>query len=206
MGPQGSRPALPCVASGWLCTAEQSYLQTTADYQSCKQEEGQSWRDESLLCSENKGYIDNLERMGHPVTLALLAKEEKERTATEVGSNGQVETEAGGSKLARVARERVRAVSKGGVEAIGNFDIISPLADYSYCIEQCVHYAPSTRNQNAVPQIVCLYIDAEEHELGDLGEPANYKAALLDLESDKWLKCYECGNAIHERQRNLGLS
>ncbi|GJS28665.1 retrotransposon protein, putative, ty1-copia subclass [Tanacetum coccineum] len=34
---------------------------------------------------------------------------------------------------------------------------------------------------------LCLYIDAEEHELGDLGEPDNYKAALLDLESDKWL-------------------
>nr|GEY70680.1 hypothetical protein [Tanacetum cinerariifolium] len=27
---------------------------------------------------------------------------------------------------------------------------------------------------------VCLYINAEEHELRDLGEPANYKAALLD--------------------------
>ncbi|GJZ61166.1 retrotransposon protein, putative, ty1-copia subclass, partial [Tanacetum coccineum] len=38
---------------------------------------------------------------------------------------------------------------------------------------------------------MCLYIDAEEHELGDLGEPANYKAALLDPESDKWL------NAMH---------
>ncbi|GKA51813.1 retrotransposon protein, putative, ty1-copia subclass, partial [Tanacetum coccineum] len=34
---------------------------------------------------------------------------------------------------------------------------------------------------------ICLYIDAEEHELGDLGEPANYKAALLDPEFDKWL-------------------
>nr|GFA00175.1 hypothetical protein [Tanacetum cinerariifolium] len=34
---------------------------------------------------------------------------------------------------------------------------------------------------------MCVYIDDEEHELGDLGEPANYKAALLDLESDKWL-------------------
>nr|GFA95376.1 putative retrotransposon Ty1-copia subclass protein [Tanacetum cinerariifolium] len=32
---------------------------------------------------------------------------------------------------------------------------------------------------------MCLYIDAEEHELGDLGEPANYNVALLD--SDKWL-------------------
>ncbi|GKB01545.1 mRNA-capping enzyme-like protein isoform X2 [Tanacetum coccineum] len=34
---------------------------------------------------------------------------------------------------------------------------------------------------------IVLYIDTEEHELGDLGEPANYKAALLDPESKKWL-------------------
>ncbi|GJX76817.1 retrotransposon protein, putative, ty1-copia subclass [Tanacetum coccineum] len=34
---------------------------------------------------------------------------------------------------------------------------------------------------------MCLYIDVEEHDLGDLGEPANYEAALLDTESDKWL-------------------
>ncbi|GKE72935.1 retrotransposon protein, putative, ty1-copia subclass [Tanacetum coccineum] len=34
---------------------------------------------------------------------------------------------------------------------------------------------------------LCLYVDAEEHELGDHCEPANYKAALLDPESDKWL-------------------
>ncbi|GKA48972.1 retrotransposon protein, putative, ty1-copia subclass [Tanacetum coccineum] len=34
---------------------------------------------------------------------------------------------------------------------------------------------------------MCLYIDAEEHELGDLSEPTNYKAVLLDPESDKWL-------------------
>nr|GEX81010.1 hypothetical protein [Tanacetum cinerariifolium] len=38
-----------------------------------------------------------------------------------------------------------------------------------------------------VPDRMCLYIDAEEHELGDLGEPANNKAALLDPESKKWL-------------------
>ncbi|GJS68200.1 retrotransposon protein, putative, ty1-copia subclass [Tanacetum coccineum] len=44
----------------------------------------------------------------------------------------------------------------------------------------------STRTRNALNRM-CLYIDVEEHELGDLGEPANYKAALLDPESDKWL-------------------
>ncbi|GKD32600.1 retrotransposon protein, putative, ty1-copia subclass [Tanacetum coccineum] len=44
----------------------------------------------------------------------------------------------------------------------------------------------STRTQHA-PNRMCLYIDAEKHELGDFGKPANYKAALLDPESDKWL-------------------
>ncbi|GJS66434.1 retrotransposon protein, putative, ty1-copia subclass [Tanacetum coccineum] len=44
----------------------------------------------------------------------------------------------------------------------------------------------STRTRR-VPNRMCLYIDAEEHELGDLGEPANYKAALMDPESKKWL-------------------
>nr|GEW11119.1 hypothetical protein [Tanacetum cinerariifolium] len=44
----------------------------------------------------------------------------------------------------------------------------------------------STKTRHA-PDRMCLYIDAEEHELGDLGEPANYKSALLDPESEKWL-------------------
>ncbi|GKA48604.1 retrotransposon protein, putative, ty1-copia subclass, partial [Tanacetum coccineum] len=44
----------------------------------------------------------------------------------------------------------------------------------------------SSRTHRA-PNRMCLYIDAEEHELGDLGEPTNYKAALMDLESKKWL-------------------
>nr|GEU54702.1 Toll/interleukin-1 receptor (TIR) domain-containing protein [Tanacetum cinerariifolium] len=43
----------------------------------------------------------------------------------------------------------------------------------------------STRTRRPTDRM-CLYIDAEEHELRDLGEPANYKAALLDLKSDKW--------------------
>nr|GEX22364.1 retrotransposon protein, putative, Ty1-copia subclass [Tanacetum cinerariifolium] len=44
----------------------------------------------------------------------------------------------------------------------------------------------STRTRHA-PDHMCLYIDAEEHELGNLGEPANYKATLLEPESEKWL-------------------
>ncbi|GJW43203.1 putative retrotransposon protein [Tanacetum coccineum] len=44
----------------------------------------------------------------------------------------------------------------------------------------------STRTRRPTDRL-CLYVDAEEHKLRDLGEPANYKAALLDPESDKWL-------------------
>ncbi|GJR57252.1 retrotransposon protein, putative, ty1-copia subclass [Tanacetum coccineum] len=44
----------------------------------------------------------------------------------------------------------------------------------------------STRTKRA-PDRIYLYIDVEEHELGDLSEPANYKAALMDPESEKWL-------------------
>ncbi|GJY95772.1 retrotransposon protein, putative, ty1-copia subclass [Tanacetum coccineum] len=43
-----------------------------------------------------------------------------------------------------------------------------------------------TKTRNT-PNRMCLYIDTKEHKLGDLGEPANYKVALLDPESDKWL-------------------
>ncbi|GKD18665.1 zinc finger, CCHC-type containing protein [Tanacetum coccineum] len=48
--------------------AEQELLQTTRDFHSCKQEEGHPVRSYVL---KMKGYIDNLERLGHPVTLGL---------------------------------------------------------------------------------------------------------------------------------------
>ncbi|GJT37310.1 hypothetical protein Tco_0937175 [Tanacetum coccineum] len=44
----------------------------------------------------------------------------------------------------------------------------------------------STRIRHA-PDFMCLYIDVEEHKLGDHNEPANYKATLLDPEFEKWL-------------------
>nr|GEX86501.1 hypothetical protein [Tanacetum cinerariifolium] len=47
--------------------------------------------------------------------------------------------------------------------------------------------AGGTERTCRTPDHMCLYVNAEEHELGDLGESANYKAALLDPESKKWL-------------------
>ncbi|GJT66219.1 retrotransposon protein, putative, ty1-copia subclass [Tanacetum coccineum] len=54
----------------------------------------------------------------------------------------------------------------------------------------------STRTHRATYRL-CLYVDVEEHGLGDLDEPANYKAALLDPESDKWL------NAINVEMQSM---
>ncbi|GJS06528.1 retrotransposon protein, putative, ty1-copia subclass [Tanacetum coccineum] len=48
------------------------------------------------------------------------------------------------------------------------------------------HIHRSIRTRRATDRL-CLHVNAEEHELGDLGEPANYKAALLHPESNKWL-------------------
>ncbi|GJR96238.1 reverse transcriptase domain-containing protein [Tanacetum coccineum] len=48
--------------------AEHELLQTVRDFHSCKQEEGQSV---SSYVLKMKSYIDNLERLGHPVSLNL---------------------------------------------------------------------------------------------------------------------------------------
>ncbi|GJT87542.1 hypothetical protein Tco_1069259 [Tanacetum coccineum] len=50
--------------------AEQELLQTVREFHSCKQKEGQSV---SSYVLKMKGYIDNLERLGHPVSLNLGA-------------------------------------------------------------------------------------------------------------------------------------
>ncbi|GJU82445.1 hypothetical protein Tco_1284810 [Tanacetum coccineum] len=71
--------------------------------------------------------------------------------------------------------------------------------------EKTSEYQPKAEHDDVDPQtdvnLVCrsaripqaptrygFYVDAEEHELGDHGEPLNYRAALLDLESKKWLE------------------
>ncbi|GJY96394.1 retrotransposon protein, putative, ty1-copia subclass [Tanacetum coccineum] len=45
----------------------------------------------------------------------------------------------------------------------------------------------STRTRHA-PDRMCLYVDAEKHELGDHNEPTNFKVVLPDLKYEKWLE------------------
>ncbi|GKA66918.1 hypothetical protein Tco_0766726, partial [Tanacetum coccineum] len=44
----------------------------------------------------------------------------------------------------------------------------------------------SVRTHQA-PERLCLNVEVEEHSLEDLNEPGNYKAAMIDLKSNKWL-------------------
>ncbi|GJV88839.1 retrotransposon protein, putative, ty1-copia subclass [Tanacetum coccineum] len=52
--------------------------------------------------------------------------------------------------------------------------------------EEVVPIRRSARTHRA-PDRLCLNVEVEEHSLGDLNEPTNYKAAMLDPKSNKWL-------------------
>nr|GEW19685.1 hypothetical protein [Tanacetum cinerariifolium]GEW32635.1 hypothetical protein [Tanacetum cinerariifolium] len=52
--------------------------------------------------------------------------------------------------------------------------------------EEVVPVRRSARTYQA-PDHLCLNVEVREHSLWDLNKPANYKAEILDLESDKWL-------------------
>nr|GEV60055.1 reverse transcriptase domain-containing protein [Tanacetum cinerariifolium] len=52
--------------------------------------------------------------------------------------------------------------------------------------EEVILVGRSVRTHQA-PERLCLNVEVDEHSLGDLNEPTNYKVALLDLKSDKWL-------------------
>ncbi|GJX34683.1 zinc finger, CCHC-type containing protein [Tanacetum coccineum] len=52
--------------------------------------------------------------------------------------------------------------------------------------EEVVPVHRSAKTHRA-PDRLCLNVEVKEHSFGDLNEPANYKATILDPESDKWL-------------------
>ncbi|GJT59796.1 retrotransposon protein, putative, ty1-copia subclass [Tanacetum coccineum] len=48
------------------------------------------------------------------------------------------------------------------------------------------HVCRSVRTHQA-PECLCLNVEVDEHSLGDLNKPTNYKAAISYSKSDKWL-------------------
>nr|GEX85212.1 retrotransposon protein, putative, Ty1-copia subclass [Tanacetum cinerariifolium] len=284
--------------------AKQGLLQTTRDFHSCKQEEGQSV---SSYVLKMKGYINNLEHLGHPVTLGLgvsliligLRKEydgvvqnynmhsmgktvnelhamlklheqtlpknnapalhailagkvqkvnKHKKSQTQMAARGQNHRK-GKNKQAYAPKPKIPPLPKreypakdsichecGYPKETMGYSFYHPpdnkvlvarnaeflenslinqeasgfLKDLEIIQEEDKHPSidtslnhkednleidepqsdivpirRSTRTRHA-PDRMCLYIDTEEHKLGDLGEPANCKAALLDPESVKW--------------------
>nr|GEW45221.1 putative retrotransposon protein [Tanacetum cinerariifolium] len=239
--------------------AEQELLQTTSDFYSCRQEEGQSV---SSYVLKMKGYIDNLERLGHPVTLGLgvsliligLRKEYdgfvqnynmhsmgktvnelhamlklNEQTLPKCNAPALNATRAGYPKemmgYSFYYPPKNKVLVARNAEFLENSlidqEASGSLKDLKIIQEEDAHHSldtslnheeddleidepqsdivpirRSTRTRHA-PDRMRFYIDAEEHELGDLGEPANYKVALLDPESEKWL------NAMNVKMQSM---
>nr|GEU78153.1 retrotransposon protein, putative, Ty1-copia subclass [Tanacetum cinerariifolium] len=299
--------------------AEHELLQTTRDFHSCKQEEGQSV---SSYVLKMKGYIDNIKRLGHLITLGLgvsliligLRKEydgfvqnynmhsmgktvnelhamlklheqtlpkttlmlfmlfepqayapkpkippppkredpAKNLICHECGETGHWKRNCP-QYLAKLLKKKKNATSgAGGSGEYMSQEFLDHLKDHGIIAHRTPPYTPqhnenrlinqeasgsledlkiiqeedthpsidtslnheeddieidepqsdivpirrSTRTRHA-PDRMCLYIDAEEHELRDLGEPANYKATLLDPESEKWL------NAMNVKMQSM---
>ncbi|GJQ94805.1 hypothetical protein Tco_0005944 [Tanacetum coccineum] len=67
---------------------------------------------------------------------------------------------------------------------------------------------PKRRRRYAPSEITITFLQdvepkVEEHSLGDLGEPANYKAAMLDPESNKWIDAMNV--EIQSMMDNMGM-
>nr|GEX63106.1 putative retrotransposon protein [Tanacetum cinerariifolium] len=220
--------------------AEQELLQTTRVFHSCKQEE---WQSVSSYVLKMKCYIDNLERLGHPVTLGLglsliligLRKEFDGFVQNyNMHSPGMVlnnwryapSVPRGVISVSRLYEDgfinrfvnNTIQVSRNNMvyfSAIPRDGIFEIDLSNSYTNESSIYSISnkrakldldsailwhcrlghiskkrieklSTRIRHALDHM-CLYINVVEHELGDLGELANYKAALLDPESEKCL-------------------
>ncbi|GJS56303.1 hypothetical protein Tco_0629665, partial [Tanacetum coccineum] len=196
-----------------------------------------------------KGYIDNLERRGHPMSLSLVVslilvslRKEYDSVVQNYNMNGMGKMKKnknkkpqlaargknqgkGKSKLVYASKPKIppppkkedpakdsvydtgcgthicnttqgfkrsRKLKPGALKDIhpsentslhhdeDNQEIDEPQSDI-------IPIRGSTRTRHA-PDQMCLNIKVDEYELGDLNEPANYKAVLSDPEFDKWLK------------------
>ncbi|GJT95197.1 hypothetical protein Tco_1090715, partial [Tanacetum coccineum] len=153
--------------------AEQELLQTVRDFHFCKQEEGQSV---SSYVLKMKSYIDNLERLGHPVSLGLAVsliliglRHWKRKLSQILSRSSKEEKEQQPSGGCGVHWSKASMKLKSGALTIRG------------------KWSTSTRTRRPTDRM-CLYIDAEEHELGDLellgslAIPRNY-----DYRIGKWM-------------------
>nr|GEV54230.1 RNA-directed DNA polymerase, eukaryota [Tanacetum cinerariifolium] len=86
-------------------------------------------------------------------------------------------------RLGHISKKRIEKLQHDGL--LNSIDIESLEKCVSFMSERMARKPYSHQVERAKDLLGLIYTD--EHELGDLGEPANYKVALLDPESKKWL-------------------
>ncbi|GJQ99070.1 hypothetical protein Tco_0522055 [Tanacetum coccineum] len=67
------------------------------------------------------------------------------------------------------------------------FVIEQPISLASPTDSEYLRSGMRSERPHRAPNRLCLNVEVEEHSLGDLNEPASYKAAMLDSESNKWI-------------------
>ncbi|GKE19454.1 hypothetical protein Tco_1427031, partial [Tanacetum coccineum] len=128
------------------------------------------WGCEALMKRDAPG---KLQQRSNKIVVARYAEFlEKNRISQEV-SGREVELEEVQDKDTSPSEN----TSKNLVEAEG---FKPPQEDVAL-----VHRSERTHQ---APQRLCLNVKVEEHSLGDLNEPINYKVALLDLESNRAIR------------------
>nr|GEW45943.1 zinc finger, CCHC-type [Tanacetum cinerariifolium] len=192
----------------YVQNAYQELLQTVREFNTCKQEEGQSKSHKAAKGNQGKGKA----KMGYapvncPVYLTELIKKKKlsqgASTPEKLQHDGLLDStdiesfeKCVACMSGKIARKSYSHQLERAKDLLG---LIHTDSFWDYAFESAariLNMVPTkkvdktpyeiTRTRRA-PDHMCLYIDAEEHELRDLGEPANYKAALLDPEYDNWI-------------------
>ncbi|GKB33508.1 zinc finger, CCHC-type containing protein, partial [Tanacetum coccineum] len=188
--------------------AKQELLQTTRNFHSCKQEEGQSV---SSYVFKLKRFIDNLERLGYPVTLGLAVsliliglRKEFDGFVQNYNMHNLGNTV---NKLHAMLKlhEQTLTLSKNNAPALhairagkvqkGHWKSLKDDLEIDEPQSDIIPIRRSTRTRRPTDRM-CLYIDAEEDELGDLGEPSNNKAALHDGSCNTTIKLVMWRRAI----------
>nr|GEW11973.1 zinc finger, CCHC-type [Tanacetum cinerariifolium] len=142
--------------------AEQELLQTVREFHAFKQEEEQS-----VYVLKMKSYIDNLVRLGHPMSQNLAVS----------------------LILVSMRKKYDSFVQNYNMHGIGK--TVNELHAMLKLHEQILP------KRDALALHAIRAGKADEYELGDLNEPINYKAALLDPETDK------CLNAMNVKMQSM---
>ncbi|GKF53018.1 hypothetical protein Tco_0159928 [Tanacetum coccineum] len=103
---KSGKPMLKELKTLFAQQVEHELLQTTRDFHSCKQEEGQSV---SSYVLKIKSFIDNLERLGYPVTLGLAVQKgnnKHKKQQPQMAGRGQNQRK-GKNKLAYALKPKI---------------------------------------------------------------------------------------------------